>query len=160
MRSDAASRAAVSASPVFCRISSALVISRTAFAIETPTDMMMPMYDWRLSVEPQSKRSVSEPTRTAGAVVSTASDSLNDWKFAASMRKMTTRAMRSPDCKPSSVPSSVSVRPLTSTVSPRGGGPSARIAAPTCALADPRSSPCTFAVIVSIGIAPRLSVWP
>src|ERR1700742_4853303 len=57
---------------------SALVTIKIALATDTPVLMIIPMYDCRLSVEPQINSITSEPKITAGTVESTVSATLND----------------------------------------------------------------------------------
>src|SRR5690242_9152389 len=102
-RTAAASLAACKALPVFNRSSSALVTNKTELEIDTPTDMIIPIYDCRFNVEPVSNNNPNEPTNTAGTVQSTTSDTLNDWKLAVSIRKITTTATSKPDCRLSNV---------------------------------------------------------
>ena len=61
-----------------------------AFATEMPIAMMAPMNDCTFSVVPVTSSISSTPQITAGTAETTASASRNDWKFAASSRKMTT----------------------------------------------------------------------
>src|SRR5664279_6521688 len=85
MRSAADSLALSKAFPVWSRRCSALVINKTELAMDTPTDMMMPIYDCRLSVDPVIINATSDPSSTAGTVDKTTSDTLKDWKLAASI---------------------------------------------------------------------------
>ena len=84
------------------RARSAKVTSRIAFATATPTAMIAPMKDWMFSVVPVSQSVSTTPASTAGTVETTASARRNDWKFAASSRKITTTATSRPERKPSS----------------------------------------------------------
>src|SRR5260221_479673 len=78
MRKKAASFAASKALPLDLRMCSALVINSTALAIETPTDMMMPMYDCKFNVDPVIIKSNNAPSKTAGTVDNTTNETLND----------------------------------------------------------------------------------
>ena len=49
-----------------CRVRSANVTSKMAFAMATPTAIIAPMNDWMLSVEPQSHNASATPAITAG----------------------------------------------------------------------------------------------
>src|SRR6187431_269057 len=77
-RLDAAIIPAFWASFISRRRFSALVTIRIAFATETPTDMIIPMYDWRFNVAPQTSKVTSEPANTAGMDERIANDNLKD----------------------------------------------------------------------------------
>ena len=57
---------------------SPLVTINIALATDTPVDMIIPMYDCRLSVDPVINNAVIDPNITAGMVTKTVSDNLND----------------------------------------------------------------------------------
>ena len=57
---------------------SPLVTINIALATDTPVDMIIPMYDCRLSVDPVINKAVIDPNITAGMVTKTVSDNLND----------------------------------------------------------------------------------
>ncbi|MNI53868.1 hypothetical protein D3C73_1087250 [compost metagenome] len=138
-RKAAASRADSSALPLCFLNCSALVISNTALAIDTPTDMMIPMYDCRFRVEPVSVKSNKEPKITAGTVAKITRGTLNDWKLAASIKNITTIATNSPDCKLSSVSVSTLLMPMAATFKPLGSSPTSLIAFSTSLVAVPKS---------------------
>ncbi len=145
----APSTAAAFASAPARRARSAKVTSRIAFAIATPTAMIAPMNDWMFSVVPVSRSATTVPAITAGVVDVTISASLNDWKFAASNRKITTTASASPVSRPSIICSIGTICPRSATLTRAGGSPSSAIAARTSAATEPRS-PSIFAVTVII----------
>ena len=58
---------------------SAFVTIKMALATDTPVDMIIPMYDCRLSVAPVHNKATIDPKITAGMVASTVSATLNDW---------------------------------------------------------------------------------
>src|SRR3984957_8014968 len=120
----AASRAALMESPCNSRSSSAFVTSNTELEMDTPTDMIIPIYDCRLRVEPVSINNPKEPNNTAGTVHNVTSDTLNDWKLAASIRKITITATINPFCRLASVSTSTLLKPRISTTNPRGSLPS------------------------------------
>src|SRR6187402_2396922 len=155
-----ASRADFKASPLCLRSSSALVINSTALDMDTPTDMIIPMYDCRLSVAPVNFTKNNEPNNTAGTVDNTTNDILNDWKLAASIKNITITATNSPVCKLSKVSVSVLLMPRCSTVKPRGSLPRCDRASLTSLVAVPRSLLLILAVTDSIGTEPISSFSP
>ena len=75
---DAAVTAARVASLNSSRRFSPLVTISIALATDTPVDMIIPIYDCRLSVEPVTSNAVIDPNITAGMVTNTVSDNLKD----------------------------------------------------------------------------------
>ncbi len=59
----------------------AKVMTRTLFAVATPTHMMAPMRAGTLRVVPVRKSIQIMPARAAGSAVMTMKGSLQDWKF-------------------------------------------------------------------------------
>src|ERR1700758_3464442 len=57
---------------------SALVTINIALATDTPVDMIIPIYDCKLSVAPVQSKATREPKITAGMVDSTVNATLND----------------------------------------------------------------------------------
>ena len=76
------SRAASSAAAPSWRCRSAKVQSKIEFATETPTAIIAPMKDWRLSVDPVKRSASPTPASTAGRGMTTASATRTDWKDA------------------------------------------------------------------------------
>ena len=124
--------------------------SKIALATATPIAMIAPMNDWMFSVVRVAHSATATPATTAGIVSTTASDSRNDWKFAASSRKITTTATARPAEMFVSVSRICATAPRTVTVAPRGGAPARAIASSTCAAARPRSAPATLADSVTM----------
>ena len=93
------------------RAFSANVTSRMAFATEMPMAMIAPMNDCTFSVVRVTRRIRMTPTMTAGTPDTTANASRNDWKFAASRRKITRIASSRPLRRPESVSSKAGTWP-------------------------------------------------
>ena len=123
------------------RAFSANVTRRMAFATEIPIAMIAPMNDWTFSVVPVRSSMTSTPHMTAGTADKTATDNRNDWKFAASSRKITTIANRSPVRRPDNVSSNAGTWPRVSTLTPRGAAPARAIACRISAAIGPNGFP-------------------
>src|SRR6185436_18930156 len=144
-----AAATAGSASPVR-RASSANVTSRIAFATATPIAMMAPMNDCTFTVVRVASSRRTTPASTAGTVDTTTNARRTDWKFAASSRKITTTATRSPAAMFRKVSRIGAICPRTLTDAPRGTSPARTIASSTWAATRPRSSPAAFADSVTM----------
>ena len=83
-----------------CRAFSAKVTSRIALATATPTAMIAPMNDWMFSVVWVMYSAKATPATTAGVVATDTNASLNDWKYAVSIRNTTTTASARPLARP------------------------------------------------------------
>ena len=90
--------------------------------------MIAPMNDCTFNVVPVTSSISSTPQMTAGTADTTANASRNDWKFAASRRKITRIDSSSPLRRPASVSSNAGTWPRSFTVTPRGGVPARAIA--------------------------------
>ncbi len=101
------------------------------------------------SVVPVSRSASTTPAITAGVVDTTMNESFNDWKFAASSRKITTTANTKPLRSPLSICSSGTTWPRSATLTRCGGAPISASAERTCDVTVPRS-PSRFAVTVII----------
>ena len=118
------------------------------------------MYDCKFNVEFVSLNITKAPKTTAGIVVRMTIDTLKDWKFADNIKKITTMATKSPDCKLSNVSVNTLLKPMGSTVSPLGNSPSEAMAFLTSSVAVPKSFLYKLAVTESVGKAPKLSFSP
>ena len=112
--------------------------------------MIDPMKDWMLSVVPVNQSVSTTPAITAGTVDTTIIDNFTDWKLAASSRKITTTASKSPVRRPSNICCIGTTCPRTATLTLGGGVPSFLMAFITWFATLPRSAPPRLAVTVII----------
>ena len=124
----AATDAALKGSLYSNRNVSALVTINIAFATDTPTAIMIPIYDCRFSVAPVANNSNIAPNNTAGTVLNTTNETPNDWKLAASNSNITTIAANNPVCNEPNVSVSSDDIPFISGINPTGGVPTSSIA--------------------------------
>ncbi|MNG09448.1 hypothetical protein D3C84_928670 [compost metagenome] len=101
--------------------------------------MMIPIYDCKLSVEPVIVSINKAPKTTAGTVVKITRETLNDWKLAASIKKITNTATNNPVCKLLNVSVSTVLSPIGVINKPRGNSPKELIVLLTSFEAVPKS---------------------
>ncbi|MNF93011.1 hypothetical protein D3C84_756710 [compost metagenome] len=93
-------------------------------------------------------------------MVKITSETLNDWKLAANIKKITKMATNNPTCKLLNVSSNTLLKPIGVMNKPRGNSPNEFSVAFTSLTAVPKSVWLMFAVTVMYGIAPKLSFSP